>query len=49
VAAGLWLDFSQIRNQTDDPESAWAALRSTDMGRFLPTWPELLEATRQAD
>jgi hypothetical protein len=24
-------------------------LLSTDMGRFLPTWPELLEATRQAD
>ncbi|MCA1937965.1 MAG: hypothetical protein LDL29_04765 [Dechloromonas sp.] len=42
-AAGILLG-----KETGDPEAAWAALRSTEIGRLLPLWPDVLAAIHHA-
>lgn len=42
-AAGILL-----KKDAGEPEKAWDDLRGNTLGRFLPTWPELLTAIRHA-
>jgi hypothetical protein len=37
-----------LGKQAGDPGPAWKALRDTDMGRLLPSWPDVLVAIRHA-
>lgn len=37
-----------LRKEAGEPGAAWEALRGTDMGRLLPSWPDLLVAIRHA-
>ncbi len=37
-----------LGKETGEPEAAWEALRSTAMGRLLPSWPEFLVAIHHA-